>query len=49
MSAQERAQHDQAVAAARAALGEEKFEEAWAQGHTMTPDEALDSAIEGID
>jgi predicted ATPase/DNA-binding CsgD family transcriptional regulator len=36
-----RAGYDQSVAAARAQLGEKAFAAAWAEGHAMTPDQAL--------
>ena len=42
----ERDEHDQAIAAARAALGEEAFAEAWAEGQAMTPEEAIAYALE---
>jgi hypothetical protein len=34
------------VSSVRAALGEDRFEEAWAQGRAMTIDEALACALE---
>jgi predicted ATPase/DNA-binding CsgD family transcriptional regulator len=37
----ERAAYEQAVAAARAQLGEKAFTAAWAEGRTMTPEQAL--------
>jgi len=37
----ERADYEQRVAAARAKLGAEAFASAWAQGRTMTPEQAL--------
>jgi tetratricopeptide (TPR) repeat protein len=46
MSAKERAQHDQAVAAARAALGEEAFAKFWSEGQGMTLEEAVAYALE---
>jgi len=46
MSAAERAEHDQAVAATRAALGEEAFSAAWAEGQAMTLEEAVAYALE---
>ena len=42
----ELAAHDEAVARARAALGEESFERAWELGSTMTLDEAVAFALE---
>ena len=36
-----RADYDRPVAAARAQLGEQAFATAWAEGHTMTPEQAL--------
>jgi hypothetical protein len=45
MSPYERAEHDQAVSAARAALGEEAFTKAWAEGQKMTIDEAIEYAL----
>jgi predicted ATPase/DNA-binding SARP family transcriptional activator len=46
MSAKERAEHDQAIASARAALGEEAFAKAWAEGQAMTLEEAVAYALE---
>ncbi|HEU0297699.1 MAG TPA: tetratricopeptide repeat protein [Anaerolineales bacterium] len=46
MSAKERAEYDQALAAARAALGEEEFAAAWEDGRKMTLDEAVAYALE---
>jgi predicted ATPase/class 3 adenylate cyclase/DNA-binding XRE family transcriptional regulator/Tfp pilus assembly protein PilF len=46
MSAKERAEHDQAVTVARAALGEEAFAAAWEEGKKMTLDEAVAYALE---
>jgi predicted ATPase len=40
-----RSAYDQGVAAARAALGEDAFEAAWAHGRTVTLDEALTQAM----
>src|SRR5260370_31750872 len=37
----ERAAYDRSVAAARAQLGEKSFAAAWAEGRTMTPEQAL--------
>jgi hypothetical protein len=42
----ERARHDRCVAAARAALGEEVFARAWAEGRTMTLEQAVACALE---
>ena len=46
MSARERTEHDQAQAAARAALGEETFIEAYEEGKKMTLDEAVVLALQ---
>jgi predicted ATPase len=46
MSAKERAEHDQAVDAARAALDEEAFTGAYEEGKKMTLDEAVAYALE---
>ena len=46
MSARERAEHDQAIAAARAALREETFAAAWEEGKAMTLDQAIAYALE---
>jgi predicted ATPase/DNA-binding SARP family transcriptional activator/DNA-binding CsgD family transcriptional regulator len=40
-----RADHERDVAAARAGLGEEEFEEAWAQGRAMSTERAIDYAL----
>jgi predicted ATPase/DNA-binding SARP family transcriptional activator/DNA-binding CsgD family transcriptional regulator len=40
-----RADHERDVAAARADLGEEAFESAWAQGRAMNPERALEYAL----
>lgn len=45
MSAKERAEHDQAVSAAREALGEEGFAKVWAKGQAMTLDKAVAYAL----
>ncbi|SRR6266700_6976855 len=37
----ERVPYEQAVTAARAQLGEKDFASAWAEGRTMTPEQAL--------
>jgi predicted ATPase/DNA-binding SARP family transcriptional activator/Tfp pilus assembly protein PilF len=46
LSAKERAEHDQAVAATRAALGEEAFTAAWEEGKTMTLEQAVEFALQ---
>ena len=46
MSAKERAEHDQAIARARAALGEDGFAAAYQEGSKMTLDEAVTYAQE---
>jgi non-specific serine/threonine protein kinase len=46
MSAKERAEHDQAIAAARAALGEDVFAAAYEEGKKMTIDEAVAFALQ---
>jgi non-specific serine/threonine protein kinase len=46
MSVPERAEHDQAITAARAALGEEAFSAAYEEGKKMTLDEAVAYALE---
>jgi predicted ATPase/DNA-binding XRE family transcriptional regulator/Flp pilus assembly protein TadD len=45
MSDSERAEHDQAVAAARAALGEKAFQAAWEEGKKMNLEEAVAYAL----
>jgi hypothetical protein len=45
MSPKERAEHDHAIASARAALGEEAFAAAWAEGRMMTIEEAIVFAL----
>jgi non-specific serine/threonine protein kinase len=40
-----RADHERDVAAARAGLGEEAFESAWAQGRAMDPERAIEYAL----
>ena len=45
MSARERVEHDQAVAAARAVLGEDAFAKAWAEGQAMSLEEAVAYAL----
>jgi predicted ATPase/DNA-binding SARP family transcriptional activator len=47
MSARERAEHDEAIAAVRAALGEEAFAKAWAEGQAMILEEAVAYALRG--
>ena len=46
ISPRERTEHDQAVATARAALGEEAFAAAWAEGKAMTLEQAITYALE---
>lgn len=46
ISAKERAEHDQAIAAARAALGEEKFKAAWEEGQKITLEQAVEYALQ---
>jgi hypothetical protein len=46
MSSRERAEHDQAIAAARAALGEDAFQAAYDEGKKMTLDEVVAYALE---
>jgi predicted ATPase/transcriptional regulator with XRE-family HTH domain len=46
ISAAERAEHDRSVSAARAALGEESFAAAWAEGRAMTMEQAIAYALE---
>jgi hypothetical protein len=41
----QRAVHEQAVAGMRAALGEEGFAAAWAEGRALPPDEAIAAAL----
>jgi predicted ATPase/DNA-binding CsgD family transcriptional regulator/DNA-binding XRE family transcriptional regulator/Tfp pilus assembly protein PilF len=45
MSAAERAEHDQAEAAARTVLGEAAFASAWAEGNAMTREQAIAYAL----
>jgi predicted ATPase/DNA-binding CsgD family transcriptional regulator len=40
-----RAEYDRGVAAARTGLGEEAFEEAWAEGRAMTPEQAVEYVL----
>jgi len=49
MSAKEREEHDQAVASARAALGEEAFAKAWEEGSKLTLNEAVAYALKELD
>ena len=42
----ERAEHDRAVATARAELGEEAFAAAWEEGKKMTMEQAVEYALE---
>jgi predicted ATPase/DNA-binding CsgD family transcriptional regulator len=42
----DRSLHQSLVAAARARLDEEAFEAAWAEGRTMTPEQAIEYALE---
>ena len=46
MSPRERAEHGEAIAAARAALGQEVFMKMWKAGKKMTLDEAVEYALE---
>ena len=46
MSARERAEHDQATAAARAALGEKAFAAAWEEGKVLTLEQATEYALQ---
>ncbi len=48
-STQEQVEHDQAVAAVRAALGAADFATAWATGQGMTVEEATELALSPID
>jgi hypothetical protein len=41
-----RAEYERAVAAARAALGEEEFAAAWAEGRGLSPEQAVAYALE---
>lgn len=45
-ASQDRAVHERGMAITREALGEETFEARWAEGRRMTPDEAIDFALE---
>ncbi len=46
MPAKARAQHDQAIAAVHAALGEDGFAKAWAKGQAMPLEEAVPYALD---
>ena len=46
ISPAERAHYDQAIAAARAALGKEGFNAAWAEGRGLTMEQAIAYALE---
>jgi len=46
LSAKERDEHNQAIVAARAALGEEAFSAAYEEGKKMTLDEAVAYALD---
>lgn len=46
MSARERTEHDQAIATARAALGEDAFTAAWEEGQAMTIEQVVAYALE---
>jgi predicted ATPase/class 3 adenylate cyclase len=46
ISAKERAEHNQAIASVRAALGDEAFAAAWAEGRIMTMEQAIVYALE---
>jgi tetratricopeptide (TPR) repeat protein len=46
MSAKERAEHDEAIAVARATLGEEAFTAAWEAGQKMTLEQAVEYALQ---
>ena len=46
MSAKERAQHDKAIASARAALDEAAFAKAWTEVQEMTLEQAVAYALE---
>jgi non-specific serine/threonine protein kinase len=43
----DRGEHERVVATMRAALGEEGFAAAWAEGHTLSLEEAVTLALEG--
>jgi hypothetical protein len=42
-----RAEHDRTVAAAHGALGEEAFAAAWARGHALPLEEAIEDTLLG--
>jgi predicted ATPase/DNA-binding CsgD family transcriptional regulator/Tfp pilus assembly protein PilF len=44
--AQDRALYERAVGVLRSRLGEEAFEAAWSEGRAMTPEEAIEDALE---
>ena len=44
---EEKRPHDEAVARAKVALGEERFAAAWARGEDMKPDEIVAFAVAG--
>ncbi len=46
MSATNRADHERSIAAARALLDQEPFEQAWAEGRTLTQEQAIEYALE---
>jgi hypothetical protein len=46
LSPENHADHEREVAAARAALGEERFGQAWAEGHAMSLQEAMADALD---
>jgi tetratricopeptide (TPR) repeat protein len=49
MSAKEHAEHEQAIGSARAGLSEEAFAAAWAEGCSMTMEQAIEYALEAAD
>jgi hypothetical protein len=48
LSLNERADHDRKVAAVRTALGDAAFGAAWAEGQTLTLDQAIAYALEAV-
>jgi tetratricopeptide (TPR) repeat protein len=48
LSDSDRAEEDRHIAAIRARLGEEAFAAAWAAGRAMTPERAIEYALEGV-
>jgi hypothetical protein len=48
LEAMMRRMYDETVASARAALGEEAFASAWTEGQTMTLEEAMELAMQGV-